>query len=123
MRRRTAATSSADKQRFWRDHMEGWQRSGVSQREYCAQQGLSLSTFTLWRRRLAAGSLVPVGVVDFVPLPLPVALPGPNRGATALTRDTQTPIVVLAGGYRVEVAKGFDADTLRAVVTALGGQP
>jgi hypothetical protein len=96
--------------------MEGWQRSGLSQREYCTQGGISLSTFTLWRRRLATSQprRSATSVVDLVPVPMrPVGLP--------IARTATPPVVVvLAGGqYRLEVTPGFDADTLRAVVATL----
>ena len=112
----TAATRSAgEKRRFWRDHIDGWQRSGLSQREYCARSGLCLSTFSLWRRRLATSqprSSV-TSVVDLVPVPMhPVAI--------TIARTVPPVVVVLAGGqYRLEVTRGFDADTLRAVVATL----
>lgn len=30
----------------WRQHIEAWQRSGLSQAEYCAKQQLNVRTFT-----------------------------------------------------------------------------
>jgi len=30
----------------WRQHIEAWQRSGLSQAEYCAEQQLNVRTFT-----------------------------------------------------------------------------
>lgn len=71
--------SDVGKQRYWREHMEGWQASGLSQRGYCQREGLALSSFDHWRRRLkqlgatsastqparphAALTLVPVRVI------------------------------------------------------------
>jgi transposase-like protein len=37
---------------FWRGHSEAWQLSGVTQREYCEQQGVSLKNFGNWRAQL-----------------------------------------------------------------------
>jgi len=55
---------------FWRAHVEAWHRSDVTQREYCASNGLAERAFYRWRRKekeaLAAGgaalTLVPVSV-------------------------------------------------------------
>jgi hypothetical protein len=55
---------------FWRAHVEAWNRSDVTQREYCANNGLAERAFYRWRRKekeaLAAGdaalTLVPVSV-------------------------------------------------------------
>ena len=30
----------------WRQHIESWQSSGLSQVEYCAQQRINVGTFT-----------------------------------------------------------------------------
>lgn len=30
----------------WREHIEEWQRSGLSQAEYCAEQQINVRTFT-----------------------------------------------------------------------------
>jgi hypothetical protein len=43
---------------YWSEHYRSWQASGLSQRTYCAQAGLSYASFDHWRRRAqeAAGS-------------------------------------------------------------------
>jgi hypothetical protein len=101
---------SADKERFWRGHVEGWQRSGLSQRVYCKRCGLSLSTFTLWRQRLQAAGpgFRSAPRVEIVPL-------------RQVARAPAAPIVVVLGGgqYRLELNEGFQVEALRAVVVAL----
>ena len=51
---------------FWRAHIEAWDRSELTQREYCAQHGLAERGFYRWRRKHkeanAALTLVPVSV-------------------------------------------------------------
>jgi hypothetical protein len=37
---------------WWSIHVEAWQRSGPSQRRYCAQHRLTETTFTRWRKVL-----------------------------------------------------------------------
>lgn len=57
-------------QEFWRAHLEAWHRSDLTQREYCANQGLGEKAFYRWMRKdreavaLATPSLtlVPVSV-------------------------------------------------------------
>jgi transposase len=39
-------------QAFWRGHFEAWRLSGLNQREYCAEHGLSLKNFGNWRGQL-----------------------------------------------------------------------
>jgi len=37
---------------FWRAHLDGWRRSELNQREYCALHGLPLKRFGNWRAKL-----------------------------------------------------------------------
>ncbi len=43
---------------FWLDHAERRKASGQSNREYCEEHGLALSTFRRWSARSAAGKRV-----------------------------------------------------------------
>ena len=55
---------------YWRRHLEAWHQSDLTQKAYCASQGLSVESLRRWRRRekemLAAAkatlTLVPVSV-------------------------------------------------------------
>ena len=55
---------------YWREHVQNWVRSDLTQREYCAGNGLSERAFHRWRSRekdsIAAAksslTLVPVSV-------------------------------------------------------------
>ena len=55
---------------YWREYIENWVRSDLTQREYCANNGLSERAFHRWRSRekeaIAAAkaslTLVPVSV-------------------------------------------------------------
>lgn len=38
--------------RFWAEHIEVWKSSGLSQRAYCAREGIAVSTLQWWCRRL-----------------------------------------------------------------------
>ncbi|KJS03961.1 MAG: hypothetical protein VR73_16050 [Gammaproteobacteria bacterium BRH_c0] len=39
------------KEQFWLAHFVAWQRSGLSQADYCKQHGLTFSNFACWRTR------------------------------------------------------------------------
>lgn len=41
---------------FWRGHLEAWQRSDQSQRDYCADHGVSVKTFCRWRGKEKAAA-------------------------------------------------------------------
>ena len=38
------------------DVVEGWPKSGLTQAQYCAQQGISVTSFHRWRERLHQGA-------------------------------------------------------------------
>lgn len=46
---RVSAQKRAELESFWRGHHEGWERSSLNQREYCALYGLPLKRFGNWR--------------------------------------------------------------------------
>ncbi|WP_033193898.1 IS66 family insertion sequence element accessory protein TnpA [Methylomonas sp. MK1] len=66
----------------WRQHIEEWQRSVLSQAEYCVQQGINVRTFATrlceYRKRptLESVALVPVQMAPAEPasLAIPVAV-------------------------------------------------
>lgn len=54
---------------YWREHLDAWDQSGLTQVAYCASHGLSVKSFYRWRRKQKASmaaakplTLVPVSV-------------------------------------------------------------
>lgn len=100
------------KERQWRGRFAQWRASGLSVQGFCARHGLATSSFYHWRRLLEQreaeepAAFLPVQVVaDAVP-----------ARASALE-------VVLTDGRTVRVSAGFDAATLRQLLTVLEGLP
>ena len=85
-----------------------YEASGLSQREFCDQRGVPLKTFARYlaryRREQAGESRLPQWVAVEV-----AAKHGDSAGLS----------VVLAGGRRIEVQPGFDAETLRRLMVEL----
>ena len=94
-----------------------FEQSGLSRTEYCRQHGLSLSTLNRHRQgasearritprpvsqALPAASLIPVDVVD-----------GTHKSPRMAL------YVEFAGGRRIGVDAGFDAETLRRLIAVL----
>jgi hypothetical protein len=108
---------SVERTRLWRQHVERWQQQGLTQSEYCRRNALALSTFQLWRRRLAAAApdfsaSDAANCVELVALPRAIGLVnGPVQGHCA--------VVVYVGSYRLEVNEGTDGSTLRTVIDVL----
>lgn len=40
------------KHKLWEQRIADWQASGLSQRAFCQQQGLAISTFYVWLRKI-----------------------------------------------------------------------
>ena len=51
--------SNSESASGWRGHLERQRRSGLSIVEYCRQEGIGVSTFYAWKRRLKVRPQVP----------------------------------------------------------------
>lgn len=82
-----------------------FEASGLSRKQFCQQRGLSVGTLDLYRkrRRLAeSGVELKAGLVR-------VKVSAEPRSGSGLQ-------LVLRGGLRLEVAAGFDGDTLKRLL-------
>ena len=68
-------SAHANKQQLWKERIEGWQSSGLSQREYCAREELSHSSFNWWRRRIKTSTQPVQNVQRMTLVPVPMASP------------------------------------------------
>ena len=106
---RTTRVGRRRRTRAQRDKiLAAYQRSGLSQKDFAAQAGIGYSTLTSWLGKAAAEPPIPPegGPSGFIPVP--------NLLATAdrvAAYRFQFP-----GGLRVEVARGFQAEELRALL-------
>ena len=83
-------------------HITQWRKSGLSQRAYCEQNGLSWSTFKNWNKRLK------VATTQTRFAPIQVAPTTPTRW-----------IIEAADGLRVHVPAHCDANSLKTLINAL----
>lgn len=92
----------------WRGLIHEFRSSGESVAAFCAGRGLAKPTFYEWRRRLAARD-APAAF-----LPVQVA-PAPGAASSGGVE------VVLRGGRRLRLERGFDPAVLVAALSALEG--
>lgn len=97
-----AETTREKKRQEWRRRITEQERSGLSARRYCKEQGLGEHSFYWWRRRLEKQEPVRFALVDR----------GPARQEASLE-------LLLTGGERLRISTGVDATTLRTVLEAL----
>jgi transposase-like protein len=103
------------KQQLWLRRIERWQRSQLSVRDFCARHQLSEPSFYSWRRLLTERGLLS---------PASAATPTPLFVAATLADPAPQPLaIVLPDGLVVQVAAGFEADTLRRLLAVLREPP
>jgi len=102
---------ATSKQKFWRQHIQDCKRSQLNQKEYCSQNGLALSTFSYWKKKLGtqetkAPRFYPLTVQ---PLPSPTSKNG-NSGLSLEMRNSK---------FRIELAEDFSAGCLKKLILTL----
>jgi len=97
-----AETSREKRRQQWRQRIAEQERSGLSARRFCKEQGLEEHSFYWWRKRLGKQEPVRFAVVDR----------GPVQQEASLE-------LVLSGGDRLRICAGVDAATLRTVLETL----
>ena len=105
----------SDKRQFWFHHIELWQASGLSQAEYARQNQLAIRKLNYYKRCFLEeqcpakpASLVPVTVTE-------AAAPASELAPSGITLTSP-------GGFRIELAAGFDHQALQQVLNALGAR-
>jgi transposase len=103
------------REQSWRRLLAGWQRSGVSVREYCRQHEISEPSFYWWRRKLQPRE---PGTTNFLPVRV---IPAERDCRT----DGGAVEIVLSNGRCLRVRPGFDRGTLLQLLNLLdeGGLP
>ena len=91
----------------WAERIAAQQRSGVSVKQFCKEQGLTEYAFYAWRKRLQQTGPVRFALVE--------RRPRPQDPAAEAALE-----LVLATGARLRISAGVDAATLRTVLDVLG---
>jgi len=104
---KSRAEEPAEKRRFWQEHIEGWQESGLTQVEYCRQHNLIHPRFTYWKRRIVKPQETPVSLVQV-------------NMANFHTHMGSSPLrLVTDNAYRIEIERGFDPVALQQLLYTL----
>jgi hypothetical protein len=90
----------------WAERTAAQQRSGVTVKQFCKEQGLTEYSFYAWRKRLQQNVPVRFALVE--------------RSAQRQERPSEAILeLVLASGERLRIGTGVDLTTLRTVLSAL----
>ena len=99
------------KRTFWKQHIESWQETGLTQTEYCRRNNLKHHQLVYWKKRFLKTetdvSFVPVKLEDLLDIPAQV--------------DQASLYLVINNHLKIEIRAGFDVRLLRQLIFALRG--
>ena len=111
MEQLSRAEQLEQKRTYWKQHIDSWQETGLSQTEYCRQHNLKHHQLVYWKKRFVKTetdtSFVALKFEDLLDLPTQ-----PDRASLSL---------VINSHFKVEISPGFDAQLLRQLIFALRG--
>ena len=97
-----------EKRRFWQQHVEGWQQSGMNQSAYCRRHDLNIHQFYRWRRRIMATAPSPV---SFLPVAIAAA---PRQHPPAIRIHTPN-------GFSIEIDRHEGGVELSQLISMVAG--
>ena len=99
------------KRSYWKQHIDSWQQTGLTQVEYCRQHNLKHHQLVYWKKRF----LKTETDVSFVSLKLEDLMEMPTR------QDQASLTLVISNQFKIEIRAGFDTQLLRQLIFALRG--
>ncbi len=113
----------------WKQHLETWQGSGLSQAEFCRQYRLSVKSFGYWKRRFAQEAASVDASPTIVALPLerfmptdPTSAPqaaSAQRSAAGPPSHTTSLFLATRNGFRIEIPEDFHPPLLAKLIVTL----
>ena len=102
-----------EKVEFWRQQLAGFAATGLSVKDYCAQQGISVANWYYWRKRLTQHSApreLSVSGEEFLPVRL-----------AEIASSMPTVEIQLLSGRRLKLSAPLDRAWLQSLVRVLEG--
>ena len=113
---------------FWREMIMAWTASGLGVRRFCHKQGLAVSTFGLWRKKLSGQVRAEARPLELTPdaafivshpdTAPAIQAPPSTVDALSSSRDRVTLSLV---GVRIELTGAHAERIVRFVLGQLGG--
>ena len=94
-----------EKRRFWKAHIQAWQRSGYNLAEYGKHHNLVYHRLIYWKTKFKNERTKPI---NFVPIQLQSELP-----------DTPLTLSLQNDRFKIEIGAGFSDQLLGRLITAL----
>ena len=101
------------KRAFWKQHIESWLASSMTQTAYCSQHELKPHQFVYWKKRFVQTDTG----ITFVPLRIHHSVSSSSdMHATSLR-------IILDRDLQIEIGPDFDSQLLRRLITTLRTVP
>ena len=100
-----------ERSQFWRNHLDQWSRSGITQNAYCKANDLKSNRLTYWKNKFKRQNLP----VEFVQIPstrISQSLHSQPRQALRLNVDLD---------FQIEIPDGFSQITLSRILQVIKG--
>ncbi len=122
-----------DRAKYWQRVVSAWEKSGLTQAEFCRRRDVKAVTFGWWKRKLTettgrngrhcgnhSAARGQCGRSDFVEVSLPGGLL-PGGSVRSVPSGTSSPSyeIVLPGGPVIRLADDFDPDKVSELIYAL----
>lgn len=111
MEQLSRAEQLEQKRSYWKQQIEQWQQTGLTQAEYCRRNNLKHHQLVYWKRHYLKTqtdvSFAAVQLEDLLAIPASI-----DQASIAVVIDNQ---------FKVEVTENFDPQLLRQVIAALRG--
>ena len=102
--------ASTRRRDFWHSHVNAWRSSKLTQKEYCHQHKLNVSSLSCWKKKLSQKSM---GITKFVSVPLtPTVLPEKSITQSSLQMTVNK-------RFTIDIGDDFLPQTLRRLVHTL----
>jgi hypothetical protein len=111
MEQLSRAEQLEQKRSYWKQHIDSWQATGLTQVGYCRHHNLKHHQLVYWKKRFLKTetdvSFVPVKLEDLLDIPAQL-----DCAALCLVNNNH---------LKLEIRAGFDAQLLRQLILALRG--
>jgi hypothetical protein len=58
LKKLVAIKESSELSSYWESHLQNWEKSSISQSEYCRSNNLNYSVFHYWKRKLSKSRII-----------------------------------------------------------------
>ena len=100
---------NAELSEFWKNHIETWKNSGLTQAEYCRRHDLKKTRFTYWKLKFEK---------QFLPQTFVEVSQATVR--KAFESKSVNPVVIhCSSGFTAEVPENFSSESLKQILTVL----